>query len=137
MADQHPKSTSTGQAAGRGRSVQVARRGDVVVARPQGVFDAESIEDLDQVLGDTDEAVVIDLTDCTLSAPEALGGLDPARWRRRGGAQTCVVFYRLSARQLLSRAGVTERLALFHRVEDAIQARVLHCDGHGQGWSLR
>lgn len=112
MADRHPRSTSIGQAAGRGRSVQVTRCGDVVVARPQGVFDAESIEGLDQVVGDTDEAVVIDLTDCTLSAPtEALGGLDPARWRRRGGAQTCVVFYRLSARELLSRAGVTERLA--------------------------
>lgn len=76
--------------------------------------------------------VVIDLDDCIIIDPGALGRLATAGRRQQG--TTAISSRRLSGRRLMARFGVTERIPVFACVEDAVQAWVLGEAGYGRGW---
>lgn len=116
-------------------AVRVPRAENVVVLVISGALGVEQRPDLDAALArHVADDVVIDLTGCTLASKSALEALDPARWGRSPGS-TCAACRRSSARQLLGRAGVPRRMAVFHCVEDALQCHVMSEAGYGDGWS--
>jgi hypothetical protein len=110
-------------------------RGGVVALRPSGPLDASGIEQLQEAVSEAEAPVVVDLDECILLDPAALGSVhadipvDPA--------DVSIACRRLSCRVLLARAGITERFAVFSRIEDAVQARILWQAGYGEGWSPR
>ncbi len=79
---------------------------------------------------------MLDLSDCILCDIAVLAEVDPAVWGLASD-QVCVVCSRLTGRQLLSRIGVADRVAVFGRREDALQARILCESGYGLGWDTR
>ena len=110
------------------------RRDDVLVVSPGPVLDDANIARLDDVLDTAPSVpVVIDLTQTMITNRLMLDRLDPGRWNRTP-EQACVACSRVTGRELITRAAVGRRLAVFHRVEDAIQARVLAAAGYGHGW---
>lgn len=116
--------------------IEISRTRTALIIAPHGVFDAHSVDELDAVLERWPGVpVVIDLDNCTLVERAALDGLDPARWDR-SPEQTCIASSRGTARELLARARVVERFAVFNRVADAVQARILADSGYGAGWRL-
>lgn len=117
------------------QTVRASGRGDVLVITPGAMLDVRSIEQLDDFLlgAAPDMPVVIDLAGTTLTSRGALDLLDPDRWNRTS-EHACLACSRVTGRELITRAAVDHRLAVFHRVEDAIQARVLAHAGYGTGW---
>lgn len=117
-------------------AIRVTEIRGVVIVAPQGVFDRATVDRLDRLLQAHGETpVVIDLSESTLADPTMLDRLAPHRWGRTV-LSTCVSCSRATGRVLLSFARLSERVAIFHHVEDAIQAAVLADAGHGGGWSL-
>lgn len=109
----------------------------VLVLAPRGVLDRSSLRQLDDAISDDeDRPVAIDLTECTLVERSVLERLDPRRWARTS-AQVCLICNRLTGRQLMARTGVIHRFSLFHRVEDALQSRIMADSGYGTGWESR
>lgn len=110
-------------------------RGDVVVLAPSGPLDRAAVERIRQVaLALAARPVVIDLSDCVLTDPNALADLhdDDA-----GPVEVCFLSRRPTCRLLLARTGITSRFAVFGQLEDALQARALAASGYGPGWALR
>ena len=113
------------------------QRGDIVVLRPTGALDAATIDRVRAAVRAAGGPVVIDLDECVLVDPAALEAVvhDDSRPDRLDPADVSIACGRLSCRTLLSRAGVTRRFAVFARIEDAVQARILWQDGYGSGWT--
>jgi hypothetical protein len=78
--------------------------------------------------------VIVDLDDCILVQPRPLDAFDGAR--ATADVELCFVSRRLTCRQLLARAGLAHRYAVFTRVGDALQARRFAEEGHGCGWRI-
>ncbi len=114
-------------------SVSVRRSHDVVVVRPRGGLDAALADELRSTVLDTSGPVVIDLDECVLIDPASLERLaaDPALPETSELAIAC---RRLSCRQLLVRSGIGDHVAIFGRLEDALQAREFARSGYGTGW---
>ncbi|MCD9625231.1 hypothetical protein [Rhabdothermincola salaria] len=79
----------------------------------------------------TDRPILIDLNSCVLTDPHALADLANDRDDR---VDSCFVSRRTTCRLLLDRAGIMLRFAVFHQLEDALQARTFANDGYGLGW---
>lgn len=106
----------------------------VLIAAPQGALNAADVEEIDGLLAAQPEvAILVDLSDCVLDDIAVVLLAAPAMWSA-ASEQLCVVCSRMTGRLLLARVGLTERVALFGRREDALQARVLHAAGYGAGW---
>ncbi len=112
-----------------------SRRG-VLVLRPTGRLDRSTAERLRRDAASATGPVVVDLDDCVLVDPTAIDAID-VDGDGDGDLEVCIVCRRLSCRRLLARVGVTDRFAVFQRLEDALQARVLANAGYGPGWSGR
>lgn len=107
-------------------------RGHVAVLTPLGQLDRAGIERVRQAALDlADRPVIIDLSDCVLTDPNALIGLTGEGADR---VDLCFVSHRSTCRLLLARSGITARFAVFQRVEDALQARTFGTAGDGHGW---
>jgi anti-anti-sigma regulatory factor len=107
-------------------------RGDVVVLRPLGQLDRRGVEDVrDAALASARSPVVIDLSDCILTDPNALADLADDGV---GSIELCFVSRRATCRLLLARTGITSRFAVFQQLEDALQARTFAASGYGHGW---
>lgn len=117
----------------RSRShIEVTRLDDVLILRPQGGLDRSVVANLERSVAAATGPVVVDLDECVLVDPTAVRHVASAGPRDR---EVCIVSRRLSCRRLLARVGVTERLAVFQCLADALQARVLAGSGYGSGWS--
>lgn len=108
----------------------------VSVIRPQGALDQTVAEQVRAALRDAAGPVAIDLDECTLIDPDSLERMvvdadGPPE------AEVSIVCRRLTCRQLLGRAGIADRVAVFVRLGDALQARVFEADGYGDGWTPR
>jgi anti-anti-sigma regulatory factor len=114
-------------------SVVVRWEADVLVVTPRGALDAATVSQITGALRNARSAAIVDLDECIVADPAAL---DPVALDRcmSAAAELCVTCRRLSCRRLLARVGVTDRLAVFQRVEDALQARILARSGYGEGW---
>lgn len=134
LADPAPPNDDASAPVVLGERLRVVRTGPALVVMTTGVLDARCIDELDALLGRcADVPVVIDLDGCTLVGRSAIDGIDPARWDRTP-ADTCVTSSRSTARELLARARVGDRIAVFDRVVDAVQVLVLAEAGYGTGW---
>lgn len=114
----------------------IARRSHgVTVLKPLGSLDADLADELHAAARAVTGPVVIDLDECVLIDPGSLERLaaDPALPNRPELAVAC---RRLSCRQLLTRAGIGEHVAIFDRLEDALQAREFARSGYGTGWEI-
>lgn len=80
------------------------------------------------------EAVVLDVDQVTLIDRAGFDTLAEAFGRAAAGLDCCIVASRLSGRMVLERWGVTEHLAVFMSVADALQARTFQTNGYGAGW---
>lgn len=108
----------------------------VVVLTLGGTFGLDELPAVDMTFArHPSDDVVIDLTSCTLASFSAIEALDPERWERRQGS-TCVACRRPSSRQIITRAGVARRMAVFQCVADALQCHVMAHAGYGSGWML-
>ena len=127
----HPPGTAP-SGGRRDRAIRSQERDGVVVLRPAGQLDRAGVAEVHQAASDlADRPVIIDLTDCILTEPNALGDLADDDGDQ---LDVCFVSHRSTCRILLARTGVTSRFAVFHHVEDALQARALARAGYGPGW---
>lgn len=115
-----------------GTAIDSYQRGDVIVVRPLGQLDRRGVEDVrDAARGFAESPIVIDLSDCILTDPNALANLADDGG---GPVDLCFVSRRTTCRLLLARTGITARFAIFHQLEDALQARAFALAGYGHGW---
>lgn len=106
----------------------------VTVLTPAGALAADTVLALtNKMPADLDAAVVVDINDCVTASRDAVDDLDAAIWQRTPG-RVCVVCRRHSGRRLVA-VRPPGRIAVFQRIEDAVQALVFHNAGHGPGWS--
>jgi hypothetical protein len=116
--------------------LRAARAEGVVILTLGGTFGLDELPAVDTTFArHPSDDVVIDLTSCTLASFAAIEALDPERWERPQGS-TCVACRRPSSRQLITRAGVARRMAVFQCVADALQCHVMARAGYGSGWML-
>lgn len=101
-------------------AVRVSLRSGVRIATPQGLLDRACLRELDLLADGPDEPLVIDLSECTLTAVGVLDDLDPVRWHRTS-ATVLVACHRATGRRLLERRGVADRLHVVGRVDDALR----------------
>lgn len=106
----------------------------VLVVAPQGLLDADDLSNLEQLLREVGDPIIIDMGECMLGRSDLLARLDPERWGRDPD-EVCVVCRRYSARLLLARTGVAQRIAVFGGVEDALRARSRRTLDGRTGWS--
>lgn len=112
-------------------TVEAHRYRDVVILRPLGQLDRTGVERLqDAARAHAGCPVVVDLRDCVVTDPGALGDIADGDDR----IELCFVSHRLTCRTLLARTGITSRFAVFQQLEDALQARTLATAGYGPGW---
>lgn len=115
-----------------GHGVPSHERGHVAVLTPLGQLDRAGIGRVRQAALDVvGRPVIIDLSDCVLTDPNALASLTGEGGER---VDLCFVSRRPTCRLLLARTGITARFAVFHQLEDALQARTFANAGYGQGW---
>jgi anti-anti-sigma regulatory factor len=103
-----------------------------MLVRPIGGLDSDLVAEVRQTVLQARSPVVIDLTGSVLVDPVALQRIakDWDLYRPR----MCVVCERPSGRELLTRAGIDEDLAVFDDVDEALQA--LTSTGAGaDGWT--
>ena len=111
--------------------IRVRTTEGVLVLRPLGALDRRLAERLRSAIASASTPVVVDLDDCVLIDPASLEHLaDPVPDRA-----VCMVSRREPCRELLDRTGVTDRVAVFKGVDDAVQARLFARSGYGPGWS--
>lgn len=117
--------------------VAVSQRGSCTVIAPAGGLDAElSNEIVDSIaaIARTALASILDLEQITLLDRAAFDVVLAGFEQSTGGRDRCLVANRLSGRLVLDRWGVSDRLAMFGSVADALQARSFAADGYGLGW---
>ena len=109
----------------------------VVVIAPQDALGPRFADRLTDALATMpDLPIVIDLSHCPMTDPDSLAGiLDPDRWGWLDGRLSVACPW-LDGRTDLSLGGTDRRVALFKRVEDAIQAKLFSDDGYGIGWAV-
>lgn len=105
--------------------------GDVQVIRPTGLVERQDIGHIQRTVLSSPLPVIIDLDDCILVGTSPFTSFEPAH----APGEVCVVSRRLTSRRLLARRGVRSRVAVFERLQDALQAKVSACAGDGRGWS--
>ncbi len=105
----------------------------VMVLTAAGALDTDTALALGAKMpADVSAAVVVDINDCVITSRDAVDDLDAAIWKRTPG-RVCVVCRRRSGRHLVA-VRPPGRIAVFQRIEDAVQALVLHDAGYGPGW---
>lgn len=108
------------------------REHGVVVLRPVGALDRRLGERLRRAVLDARRPVIVDLGACDVE-PTVLEriAVDPKLFSVR---QLCLVARSPGRREVLARAGLDQRFALFATVDDALQARAFAREGYGAGW---
>ncbi len=126
---EHQRASPTDGARGRVRQVNGA-----LVARPDGVFDNDTLRWIEQLATDAGHTpLVVELDECILAEESAVAQL--ATLNSTGQTTSfCVVCNRPSGRALLERLGVATHLALFTHTQDALTGLALADAGYGPGW---
>jgi anti-anti-sigma factor len=114
--------------------IRVRTTEDVVVLRPLGALDERLADRVRSAIDAATDPVVVDLDDCVLIDPAALGLVVPQR-HPGSTAEVCLVSRRVSCRELIDRSGVSDRVAVFCGVDDAVQAQLFARSGYGAGWA--
>lgn len=120
--------------------VAVSQRGPCVVIAPAGGLDAvlaDEIVGTVAAIARTALASILDVEQITLLDRAAFDVLLAGFEQSTDGRDRCLVANRLSGRLVLDRWGVSDRLATFGSVADALQARSFAADGYGLGWVPR
>ena len=108
------------------------REHGVVVLRPVGALDRRLAERLRRAVLDARRPVIVDLDACDVEATvlERIA-VDPKLF---SVPELCLVARSPGCRDLLARAGLDHRFALFATIDDALQARAFAREGYGAGW---
>lgn len=117
----------------RHAKVSVCRGVRVIV--PQGAFDDPVRAEVAALIDADGGPVVVDLGECLLTSVDVLEFLLTSP-QDRSATALAVACRRGTGRQMLHRAGINRRLAVFLSVEDAIQAHLFRRAGIGPGWDV-